>query len=278
MMYLYKDMGRIDGAIEIAEEMKLLGLLRDCVSYNKVLVCYATYGQLYECAKLIHEMISKKVMPNDGTLKVVFTVLKKGGFPIEAVVQLESSLKEGKPYARQAAITALYSLVGMHDLALKSVQTFLESEIDLDSFAYNVAIYAYGSAGEINKALNTYMKMQDKHLEHDIVTQINLVGCYGKAGMVEGVKRIFTQLRFGEIEPCESLFKAIIDAYKLCKRKDLVELVSQEMKLTLNLEENPEVESNTESENADEIGSDCEVLSEIESEDVDENGSDYDCF
>ncbi|XLR41993.1 hypothetical protein HN51_020188 [Arachis hypogaea] len=115
-------------------------------------------------------MISKKLLPNDGTFKVLFTVLKKGGFPIEAVLQLESSLKEGKPYARQAAITALYSLVGMHNLALKSIQTFIESEVDLDSYAYNVAIYAYGSAGEINKALKTYMKMQDKHLEPDIVT------------------------------------------------------------------------------------------------------------
>ncbi|XP_072066407.1 pentatricopeptide repeat-containing protein At3g23020 [Arachis hypogaea] len=32
MMFLYKDVGRIDEAIEIAEEMRLLGLLRDCVS------------------------------------------------------------------------------------------------------------------------------------------------------------------------------------------------------------------------------------------------------
>ncbi|RYR69171.1 hypothetical protein Ahy_A03g015706 isoform B [Arachis hypogaea] len=254
MMFLYKDVGRIDEAIEITEEMRLLGLLRDCVSYNKVLVCYATHGQLYECGELIHDMISKKLLPNDGTFKVLFTVLKKGGFPIEAVVQLESSLKEGKPYARQAAITALYSLVGMHDLAFKSVHTFIESEVDLDSYAYNVAIYAYGSAGEINKALNTYMKMQDKHLEPDIVTQINMVGCYGKAGMVEGVKRIFTQLRGGEIKPCKSLFKAIIDGYKVCNRKDLAELVSQEMKISFNLEENNEVESKIESEN----GSDCD--------------------
>ncbi|KAL4373933.1 hypothetical protein HN51_007778 [Arachis hypogaea] len=126
MMFLYKDVGRIDEAIEIAEEMRLLGLLRDCVSCNKVLVCYATHGQLYECGELIHDMISKKLLPNDGTFKVLFTVLKKGGFPIEAVVQLE-----GKPYARQAAITALYALVGMHNLALKSVQTFIESEVDL---------------------------------------------------------------------------------------------------------------------------------------------------
>ncbi|RYR58760.1 hypothetical protein Ahy_A05g024636 isoform C [Arachis hypogaea] len=86
------------------------------------------------------------------------------------------------------------------------------------------------------------MKMLDKHLEPDIVTQINMVGCYGKAGMVEGIK------------PCKSLFKAIIDGYQVCNRKDLAELVSREMKITFNLEENNEVESKIESEN----GSDCD--------------------
>ncbi|KAK7272664.1 hypothetical protein RJT34_29406 [Clitoria ternatea] len=262
MMYLYKDMGLIDEAIEIAEEMKLSGLLRDCVSYNKVLVCYATNRQFYECGELIHEMISKKLLPNNGTFKVLFTILKKGGIPTEAVAQLESSYKEGKPYARQTVFTALYSLVGMHTLALESARTFLESEVDLDSSAYNVAIYAYASAGDINKALNIYMKMRDEHVEPDLATYIYLVGCYGKAGMLEGVKRIYSQLGYGEIESSESLFKAIIDAYKICNRKDLAELVSQEMKLTFNAEEHSEIESKTKYEDGSEPeyedGSDAE--------------------
>ncbi|KAG2372421.1 Pentatricopeptide repeat-containing protein [Vigna angularis] len=129
IMYLYKAVGMMDKAIEIVEEMKLSGLLEDCVSYNKVLVCYAANGKFYEC-------------------------------------------------------------VGMHTLALESARTFIESEVELDSFAYNVASYAYGSAGDINKALNIYMKMRDKHAGPDLATYIYLVGCYGKAGMVEGVKRV----------------------------------------------------------------------------------------
>ncbi|TKY49326.1 Pentatricopeptide repeat-containing protein [Spatholobus suberectus] len=268
IMYLYKDVGLLDEAIEIAEEMKLSGLLRDCVSFNKVLVCYATNGQFYECGELIHEMISQKQLPNDGTFKVLFTILKKGGIPTEAVAQLESSYQEGKPYARQTTFTALYSLVGMHTLALESAQTFIESEVDLDSSAYNVAIYAYSSAGDIHKALTIYMKMRDEHVEPDLVTYIYLVGCYGKAGMVEGVKRIYSQLEYGEIESSESLFKAIIDAYKICNRKDLAELVSQEMKFTSNSEEYSEIESETEYENGSEaeyeVGSEAEY--EVESE------------
>lgn len=248
MMYLYKNIGMVDDATELAEEMKLLGLLKDCVSYNKVLVCYATNGKLRECGELVHQMISQNLLPNDGTLKVLFTVLKKGGFPIEAVAQLESSYREGKPYSQQAAITALYSMVGMHDLALESARAFVESSVSLDSFAYNVAIYAFVSAGDIDKAFNIFMKMQDEAVEPDLVTHINLVICYGKAGMVEGVKRIYSQIKFGEIEPSESLFKAIIDAYRIAKRQDLIELVSQEMRFTFNSQECSETETEDDDE------------------------------
>ncbi|KAL2331136.1 hypothetical protein Fmac_018717 [Flemingia macrophylla] len=276
IMYLYREVGLIDEAIEIAEEMKLSGLLRDCVSFNKVLVCYASNGQFYECGELIHEMISQKLLPNDGTFKVLFTILKKAGIPIEAVEQLESSYQEGKPYARQATFTTLYSLVGMHTLALESAQTFIESKVDLDSSAYNVAIYAYSSAGDINKALNIYMKMRDVHVEPDLVTYIYLVGCYGKAGMVEGLKRIYSQLEYEEIESSESLFKAIIDAYKICNRKDLAELVIQEMKFRYNSVKHSDIESETEyeigSEDEYDVGSkgEYEVGSEAEYESEDE--------
>ncbi|XP_047179649.1 pentatricopeptide repeat-containing protein At1g73710-like [Vigna umbellata] len=262
IMYLYKAVGMMDKAIEIAEEMKLSGLLKDCVSYNKVLVCYAANGQFNECGKLVHEMISQKLLPNDGTFKVLFTILKKGGIPNEAVAQLESSYQERKPYARQATFTALYSLVGMHTLALESARPFIESEVELDSSAYNVAIYAYGSAGDINKALNIYMKMRDKHVGPDLATYIYLVGCYGKAGMVEGVKRVYSQLEYGEIESSESLYKAIIEAYKICNRKDLAELVSREMRFALNSQEHSEVGSEGQydvgSEDEYEVGSETD--------------------
>ncbi|KAF3443858.1 hypothetical protein FNV43_RR13548 [Rhamnella rubrinervis] len=233
MIYLYKSMGMLDDAINIVEEMKESGLVRDCASYNKVMACYASNGQLRECGELLHEMVTRKLLPDSWTFQVLYTVLKKGGISIEAVTQLELSYQEGKPYSRQAIITYVFSVVGMHALALESCETFTKADVNLDSSAYNAAIYAYGEAGEIDKALNIFMKMQDEDLEPDIVTYIILVGCYGKAGMLEGVKRIYSQLKYEEIEPNESLFKAVIDAYKNANRHDLAQLVSQEMKFAL---------------------------------------------
>ncbi|KAL2490481.1 Pentatricopeptide repeat-containing protein [Abeliophyllum distichum] len=210
MMYVYKNMGMLDEAIEVAEKMKQSHLVRDCVTFNKVMACYATNGQLVECAELLHEM--------------------KGGAPAEAVRQLESSYQEGRPYARQAVITSVFSVVGLHTYTLESCEIFKKTDLNFDSFAYNAAIHAYGALGKTDEALNMFMQMQDEGLQPDIVTFIYLVGCYGKAGMVEGVKRIHSQLKYGAIEPNESLYKAVVDAYKIANRHDLAELVRQEMR------------------------------------------------
>jgi pentatricopeptide repeat protein len=163
----------------------------------------------------------------------------------------------------------MYTLLGMHTLALESAQTLLVSEVEnLDSTAYNVAIYVYTSAGDVEKALNIYMKMLDKHLEPDIVTHIYLVTCYGKAGMVEGVKKIHRLLEYGEIERSETLIQAIKFAYKNCNRN-----FRRVMRFKFNMEESSESESETEyvvvseSETEYDVGSEGETEYDVGSED-----------
>ncbi|GAB4859553.1 hypothetical protein Ancab_011021 [Ancistrocladus abbreviatus] len=248
MMHLYKSMGMLDEAIDAAEEMKQSGLLTDCASFTTVMACYATYGQLGDCGELLLEMVAQKISPDESTFRVLFTVLKKGGLAIEAVKQLESSYQEGKSYARQAVITSVFSVVGLHALALEAWATFTEAEVGLDSSAYNVVIYAFGASGQIDKALNFLMRMQDEGLEPDLVTYVHLVKCYGKTNMVEGIKRIYSLLKYGEIAPNESLFKAVVDAYRNANKHDLAELVSQEMKFALDGQRSSDSEIESESE------------------------------
>ncbi|XP_059312745.1 pentatricopeptide repeat-containing protein At1g73710 [Lycium ferocissimum] len=254
LIYAYKNMGMLDEAIEIAEDMKQSGLLRDCMTFNKVMACYATNGQLVECGELLNEMINQKLLPDGGTFKVLFTILKKGGFSAEAVRQLELSYREGKPYARQAVIISVYSAVGLHAFAIESCHVITQPGLGLHPFAYNVAIYAYGASGQIDEALKIFMRMQDEGLEPDIVTFVNLVGCYGKAGMVEGIKRIYGQLKYGIIEANESLYEAIIDAYGDAGRYDLADLVSQEMKLDFEVKQLTDSESEGGVDEVSEVG------------------------
>lgn len=238
MMYVYKNMGMIDEAIQVAKEMKDSGLLTDSPSFNKAMACYATSGYLTECGEMLHEMIiARKLSPTPGTFKVLFTVLKKGGISTEAVQQLEFAYQESKTYAKQAVVAAVFSVVGLHSYALNFFQSFIKFDAGLDLFVYNIAIYVFGGSGKIDDALKMFMRMQDEGMEADVVTYIYLVGCYGKAGMLEGVKRVYSKLKYGEIDRNESLFIAIIEAYEFVNRHDLAELVNQEMNLVSDTEQ-----------------------------------------
>nr|XP_043608855.1 pentatricopeptide repeat-containing protein At1g73710 [Erigeron canadensis] len=247
MMYVYKNMGMLDEAIEVAEEMKHSGLLTDCSSFNKAMACYATSGELVKCGELLHDMIvTRKLVPTNGTFKVLFTVLKKGGIATEGVEQLEFAYQEGKPYTREAIVTAVFSVLGLHTYALEYFERSMKLESGLDLSVYNMAIKVFGDLGRIDDAFKVFMRMQDEGLEADVVTYIYLVGCYGKAGMLEGVKRVYSKLKYEDIDPNESLFKAVIDAYKTVNRHDLAELVNQEMNLVFGTEPLPDSETENE--------------------------------
>ncbi|KAL9243836.1 hypothetical protein vseg_017677 [Gypsophila vaccaria] len=248
MMTLYKNMGMLDEAVEVAEEMKQSGLLTDCVTFTKVMACYATNGQLADCGELLKEMVNQNVLPDGNTFKVLFTVLKKGGMSSEAVQQLQEAYREGRPYARHAIVACVFSAVGFHALAIESCETFAKpNSARLDPFAYNAAIYVYGTCREIDNALNLFMRMQDEEYEPDVVTYIHLVECYGKASMVEGVKRVYGQLKSQEIETNDSLYNAIINAYVDANRPDLAEMVSQEMSFGSDVNQYSETEIESES-------------------------------
>ncbi|KAG2321862.1 hypothetical protein Bca52824_015075 [Brassica carinata] len=232
MMYLYKGMGMLDEAIEVAEEMRESGLLNDCTSFNQVMACYAADGQLRECCELFHEMLVERKLSLDwGTFKTLFTLLKKGGVPSEAVEQLQTAYNEAKPLATAAITATLFSAMGLYAYALDSCQELTRDEIPLDHYAYNAVIYAYGASGDTDMALKAYMRMQEKGLKPDIVTQAYLVGVYGKAGMVEGVKRVHSWITFGELEANQSLFRAVRDAYVSANRQDLANVVKKEMSI-----------------------------------------------
>ncbi|XXG63205.1 hypothetical protein AAC387_Pa05g1445 [Persea americana] len=202
MMHLYKNMGMLDKAIDVAQEMQHSGLLDDCASFGNAMSSYAANGQLRECGELLHQMLQMRILPDAATFRVMLTMLKKGGLPVESVTQLNLLYEDGKPYARQAIITSVFSVVGLHDVALNSCEIFTKPGLDLDSSIYNVAIYAYGTCG-----------------------------------MLEGVKRIYRQMNFGEIELNESLFRAVINAYRDAGKHDLAEMVNQEMRFSFQSQE-----------------------------------------
>ncbi|KAL5986916.1 hypothetical protein ACLOJK_015251 [Asimina triloba] len=280
MIHIYKSMGRLDKAVDVAQEMQKSGLLTDCASFSIVMASYAANRQLIECGELLHKMVTHGILPDATIFKVMFVVIKKGGMPTEAIEQLEKIYEDEKPYSGQAIITSVFSVLEFHAWALESCETLTSAE-DLDTSAYNVAIYAYGASGNVDKALNIFMKMREKGLKPDLVTHIHLVDCYGKAGLVEGVKRIHSQMGYGDIEPSESLFEAIIAAYRNMGRNELAGLTLQQMESSFYSEDDEDSDISEDDEDdersnfseADEDDERSDLSDEEDHHDSDDEGS-----
>lgn len=237
MVRLYRNMGMLGEAVGAAEQMQRAGLLSDGASFGTAMAAFAGAGRLRDCADLLHQMQNLGIPLDPAALRAMFALLKKAGVPPEAVSQLESAFADGKPLVRPALLTLMLSAAGLHGLALRSCEELLLAAaggaLPGGTFACNAAIAAFGAAGETGRALNLFMRMQDEGLLPDVVTYISLAGCYGGAGFVEGLNRIYGKLKHGEIAPNRSLFEAVTAGYRAAGRPDLAEVVEQEMRFTL---------------------------------------------
>ncbi|KAK4275840.1 hypothetical protein QN277_018858 [Acacia crassicarpa] len=115
MLYMYKRMGRLDEAIQIAKEMKKLGLLTDLLSYNNVLGLYAMDGRTKEAEETFKEMIRATIQPDDCTFRSLGFLLLKCGVSEQAVGKLEVLMKKDASLGLQAWMSALSCVLDVED-------------------------------------------------------------------------------------------------------------------------------------------------------------------
>ncbi|KNA17771.1 hypothetical protein SOVF_077030 [Spinacia oleracea] len=115
MLCMYKRVGRLEEAMEMAEKMQELGLLTELLSYNSVLALFAMVGRLKEAVSIFKEMISLEIEPDDSTYKSLGFVLVKSGVPKQAVAKLEVARKKDTKSGLQAWVSALTSVVCRDD-------------------------------------------------------------------------------------------------------------------------------------------------------------------
>ena len=107
MLCMYKKIGRLDEAIQIATQMRRLGFLTDILSYNNVLGLYSMDRRLREATETFKEMIKSGVQPDDFTFRALANILLNYGVSKQAVGRLEVMVERDAPRGLQAWILAL---------------------------------------------------------------------------------------------------------------------------------------------------------------------------
>ncbi|KAK9991926.1 hypothetical protein SO802_026911 [Lithocarpus litseifolius] len=117
MLCMYKKIGRYKEAVQIARQMRELGLQTDLLSYNNVLGLYVMDGRFREALRTFNEMIEAAIQPNDCTFKLLGVVLVRCGVPKQAVGKLEVATKKDAQSGLQAWMSTLSSVGKVDDYA-----------------------------------------------------------------------------------------------------------------------------------------------------------------
>ncbi|KAF7815520.1 pentatricopeptide repeat-containing protein [Senna tora] len=115
MLNMYKKIGRLDEAIQIAKEMGKLGLLTDILSYNSVLGLYAMDGRTREAVETFKEMIGASIQPDDCTFRSLSFVLLKCGVSKQAIRKLEVMMKTDASRGLKAWMSTLSCVLDVED-------------------------------------------------------------------------------------------------------------------------------------------------------------------
>uniref|UniRef100_A0A0D9WYP5 Pentacotripeptide-repeat region of PRORP domain-containing protein n=1 Tax=Leersia perrieri TaxID=77586 RepID=A0A0D9WYP5_9ORYZ len=188
MIFLYKNMGLLNESVRIAHDLQNSGLLSDCASYNAVMACFVAKGKLRECAELVQQMQEDNILPDPSTYGMIFSIMKISQISPEEVSQLESAYSDNRSSARQAVVALLFLVAGMHAAALNVCEIYMNPVLTVDQCACNVAFKVYTSCGEVDKAFSLFTQMHELGLKPDTATYIHLATCYGKCGMLGGLR------------------------------------------------------------------------------------------
>ncbi|CAI8601809.1 unnamed protein product [Vicia faba] len=107
MLCMHKKMGRLDEAIQIAKQMRRLGLITDLLSYNHVLGLYSMDRKLREAKETFKEMIESGIQPDDFTFRALGNLLLNFGVSKQIIGRLEVEVKWDGPRGSHAWMAAL---------------------------------------------------------------------------------------------------------------------------------------------------------------------------
>ncbi|KAA8524462.1 hypothetical protein F0562_010885 [Nyssa sinensis] len=194
---LYGKAGRLKDAADVFAEMLKSGVAVDTITLNTMISICGSHGNLSEAESVLGKMEERGISPDTKTYNIFLSLYADAG-NIDAALQCYGKIRE----------VDLFPDVVTHRAALQTLlcQTNMVQEV-------GTLIDEIGKSG---------MSID----EHSLPVIIKMF-CYVKVGMVEGVKQIYSQLKYGDIEPNESLFKAIIDGYRSANKHDLIELITK---------------------------------------------------
>ncbi|GFZ00212.1 tetratricopeptide repeat (TPR)-like superfamily protein [Actinidia rufa] len=211
LLSMYGEAGSLDDAREVFDEMSV----RDVVSWSSIISSYVQNGQLSEGLKIFGEMIVEAQEPDPvimlgvaeacGELGLVRQAKSVHGYIVRKKIEISGSLGN--------SLIAMYGKCG--DFC--SAEVLFGNIIDRNTSSWTAMITCYNQNGCYQKALHTFVVMQESNVQANAVTMMGILFCCARAGWLREGKSVHGYVIRKAIDTgYELLGSTLIDLYANC--------------------------------------------------------------
>ncbi|XP_057774267.1 putative pentatricopeptide repeat-containing protein At3g49142 [Salvia miltiorrhiza] len=204
----YAQNGRFDEALEVCEEMELLGVQHDSGTMASLspAVTYTSVGNVMFVKKIFSNMVRKELV----AWNVVIAMYTNNSMPAEAVGLY---LEMGAQGIEADSITVASVLPACGDLSALSLGKRIHEYVELKRLRPNLSVEnalidMYAKCGCLLEARKVFEEMKIK----DVVSWTSMMSAYGRSGKGHEAVELFSQMQDLGIVPDSIAFVSILSA------------------------------------------------------------------
>ncbi|KDP27473.1 hypothetical protein JCGZ_20129 [Jatropha curcas] len=200
MIVGYCESGDVSKAKELFDNMELIGVKRDLISWNSMISGYADNFLFDEALNMFQDLLKVEgIQPDSFTLGSVLTVCADMAY-----------LRQGRQIHSHAIVKGLQSntfvggaLVEMYSKCddLHAAQMAFDEVIERDTPTWNVLISGYARFNQIGRIQNLLQKMREDGYEPNIYTWNGILAAYVENGHLDIAMQLFYEIQTSNTRP-----------------------------------------------------------------------------
>lgn len=204
----------LDRALQLSEEMKLLGIERNVHTFSALMNICIKCGRMQMALDVYSEMRKAGCAPNVVTYNTLIDVYGKTGQWAEAMKIIDKMRSEGiEPVTRTYnTLMIACNASGQWHEALAVYHRMMEAGHAPNTTTFNALISAYSKAGRLEKVLETFQQMVRTGCERSVITYSSLISACEKAGQWEMALQLFQDMHTEGCVPNVITYNSLITA------------------------------------------------------------------
>ncbi|KAK5773464.1 pentatricopeptide repeat-containing protein At5g59600 [Gossypium arboreum] len=262
----YARMGIVEKGLRLVEEMKLIGVKPDVVTWNTLIAGFSKKGDYLSVSKVFELMLDNGIEPDvvswtsvisglvqnfryDEAFDTFKKMMKQGLYPSSATISslfpacmTTVNLKHGKEVHGYATVIGVVddvyvksALVDMYAKGgfISEARTLFYKMSETSIVTWNSMIFGYSNHGYCEEAIQLFEQMEKEGKKPDYMTFIAVLSACSHAGLVELGKSLFNSIQEKyEISPRVEHYACLVDllgrAGKLNEAYDVIKTMPME--------------------------------------------------